>query len=242
MNQTGIYEQLITQLVEQNLDRDAFYVGERRLEAGEAATWLSRFLTRLIEIAMGSVPSGDSQIHEQINLANTIVKWLSTHIKDEQLISENLLDSQGKILTALFDKANPIVADLPKYVEAIMPLTGLTQSELFCGSNAGISLETEIKREIQSSDKIYWLVSFIKWAGIRIFKKELESFTRSGKQLKIITTSYMGATDAKAVEFLASLPNTEVKLSYNTNRERLHANNRDRPTLLPVHDRRYLQP
>jgi superfamily II DNA or RNA helicase len=223
MNQTGIYEQLITQLVESNLDRDSFYVGERKLEAGEAATWLSRFLTRLIEIAMDSVPSGDTRIHDQINLANTIVKWLSTHIKDEALISENLLDSQGKILTALFDQANPVSADLPKYVEAIMPITGLTQSELFCGSNAGISLETEIKREIQSSDKIYWLVSFIKWAGIRIFKNELESFTRSGKQLKIITTSYMGATDAKAVEFLASLPNTEVKLSYNTNRERLHA-------------------
>ena len=223
MHTTGIYEQLITQLVEQNLDRETFHVGERSLEAGEAATWLSRFLTRLIEIAMDSVPNGESRIHEQINLANTIVQWLSTHIKDEQLISENLIDSQGKILTALFDKANPIAADLPKYVDAIMPITGLTQSELFCGSNVGVSLETEIKREIQSSDKIYWLVSFIKWAGIRIFKKELEDFTRSGKQLKVITTSYMGATDAKAVEFLATLPNTEVKLSYNTNRERLHA-------------------
>lgn len=223
MSQTGIYEQLITQLVEQNLDRDAFYVGERTLEAGEAATLLSRFLTRIIEIAMDSVPNGDSRIHEQIKLANTIVQWLSQHIRDEELISENLLDSQGKILTALFDKSNPIAADLPKYVESIMPITGLSQSELFCGSNVGISLETEIKREIQSSDKIYWLVSFIKWAGIRIFKNELEAFTRSGKQLKIITTSYMGATDAKAVEFLASLPNTEVKLSYNTNRERLHA-------------------
>jgi len=223
MNQTGIYEQLITQLVEQNLDRESFYVGERALEAAEAATWLSRFLTRIIEIAMDSVPGGDNRISDQISLANTIVQWLSRHIKDEELISENLLDSQGKILTALFDKSNPISADLPKHVEAIMPITGLTQSELFCGSNVGISLETEIKREIQSSDKIYWLVSFIKWAGIRIFKNELESFTRSGKQLKIITTSYMGATDAKAVEFLASLPNTEVKLSYNTNRERLHA-------------------
>ncbi len=223
MKQTGIYEQLITQLVEQNLDRESFHVGERSLEAGEAATWLARFLTRIIEIAMDSVPSGDTRVHEQINLANTIVQWLSQHIKDEELISDNLLDSQGKILTALFDKSNPIAADLPKYVESIMPITGLTQSELFCGSNVGVSLETEIKREIKSSDKIYWLVSFIKWAGIRIFKNELESFTRSGKQLKIITTSYMGATDAKAVEFLASLPNTEVKLSYNTNRERLHA-------------------
>ncbi|WP_350639901.1 hypothetical protein, partial [Psychrobacter sp. CAL606-MNA-CIBAN-0158] len=82
-------------------------------------------------------------------------------------------------------------------------------------ANAGISLETELKREIKSSDTIYWLVSFIKWTGLRIFKNELEAFTKSGNKLKVITTSYMGATDAKAVEFLANLPNTEVKLSYN---------------------------
>ena len=108
MNQTGLYEQLITQLVEQNLDRETFHVGERLLEAGEAAAWLSLFLTRLIEIAMDSVPNDDSRIHDQINLANTIVQWLSTHIKDEALITDNLLDSQGKILTALFDKSSTI--------------------------------------------------------------------------------------------------------------------------------------
>jgi hypothetical protein len=51
MNTTGIYEQLITQLVEQNLDRETFHVGEPLLEAGEAATWLSRFLTCIIEIS-----------------------------------------------------------------------------------------------------------------------------------------------------------------------------------------------
>ncbi|MFT7566738.1 MAG: superfamily II DNA or RNA helicase, partial [Pseudoalteromonas distincta] len=59
--------------------------------------------------------------------------------------------------------------------------------------------------------------------GLRIFKNELEAFTKSGNKLKVITTSYMGATDAKAVEFLAGLSNTEVKLSYNNQQERLHA-------------------
>ncbi|MDT3282538.1 DUF3427 domain-containing protein [Shewanella scandinavica] len=223
MEQVGIYEKLITQLVEQRLDKDIFFVGERKLEVAEASIWLSRFLTKVIEYVINSVPADENQVFNQISLANRLVMWLKEHINDDDFIDENLIDSQGRILTALFNKQNPIATDLPKYTAGIFPLTGLTQSELFCGSNAGLSLESELKREIRSSDKIYWLVSFIKWAGIRIFKHELEEFTRSGKELRIITTSYMGATDAKAVEFLAGLPNTQVKLSYNTKRERLHA-------------------
>ena len=223
MQQIGIYEQLITQVIERNLNRDQFYVGERQLESAEAATWLSRFLGKLIEYAIDAIPNSNERLQEQINLANSLVLWLKDHIRDDELINENLIDSQGRILTALFNTQNPIAANLKDYSSDIFPLTGLTQSELFSGANAGISLETELKREIKSSDTIYWLVSFIKWTGLRIFKNELEAFTKSGNKLKIITTSYMGATDAKAVEFLANLPNTEVKLSYNNQQERLHA-------------------
>ncbi|MDD2222220.1 MAG: DUF3427 domain-containing protein [Pseudomonas sp.] len=223
MQQIGIYEQLITQLVESRLNREKFYVGERSLEPAEASIWLSRFLSGILEFAVGSVAGGENHLQEQINLANQLLLWLKAQMDDKDFFDENLLNSQGKILTALYALENPVAADLKKYVEDIFPLTGLTQSELFCGSNAGLSLESELKREILSSDTIYWLVSFIKWTGIRIFRKELEEFTRSGRQLKVITTSYMGATDAKAVEFLASLPNTQIKLSYNTQRERLHA-------------------
>ncbi|GLX80734.1 DUF3427 domain-containing protein [Thalassotalea eurytherma] len=223
MNQTGIYEQLITNLISGRLAYDQFYIGERVLEQPEAAVWLSRFLSHVIEYAVNCLPSGDDKLQRQIELSNQLILWLKDKLQDDEFFDENLLEGQGRILTALYEIENPVSADLKKYVEDIFPLTGLTQSELFCGSNAGLSLESELKREIKSSDTIYWLVSFIKWAGIRIFRNELEEFTRSGKQLKIITTSYMGATDAKAVEFLASLPNTEVKLSYNTKRERLHA-------------------
>lgn len=223
MQQIGLYEQLITQLVERNLDRTRFYVGERELSSNEASVWLSRFLSKIMEFAVASVPTGDDRLKLQIELANQMLMWMKDKIQDDGFIEENLLSSRGKILTALYTLDNPIAADLQKYVEDIFPLTGLTESELFCGSNAGLSLESELKREILSADKIYWLVSFIKWTGIRVFRNELESFARSGRELKIITTSYMGATDAKAVEYLASLPNTEVKLSYNTERERLHA-------------------
>ena len=223
MQQSGIYEQLITQLVEKRLHRERFYVGERALSSSEASVWLSRFLSNILEYAIGSVPTGNDQLQQQIALSNELLLWLKERLQHDDLIEENLLNSQGKILTALYELENPVAANLKQYVEDIFPLTGLTQSELFCGSNAGLSLESELKREILSADKIYWLVSFIKWAGIRIFRKELEAFTASGRELKVITTSYMGATDAKAVEYLANLPNTEVKLSYNTERERLHA-------------------
>ncbi len=223
MQQLGIYEQLITQLIESRLDRERYYIDERALTTNEAAKWLANFLSPIVEYAIAAVPSGDSQLHNQIELANQLLLWLKQQFTEQQFFEDNLIDSKGKILRAIYDTQNPVAANLQDYVANVFPITGLRQSELFCGSNAGISLETELKREILSADKIYWLVSFIKWTGIRIFSKELEEFTQSGRQLKIITTSYMGATDAKAVEYLAQLPNTEIKLSYNTNRERLHA-------------------
>ena len=43
MQQVGIYEQLITQLISSRLDKQTFYIGERQLEASEAGVWLSRF-------------------------------------------------------------------------------------------------------------------------------------------------------------------------------------------------------
>ena len=224
MTNLGIHERLINNAIDlklENIDKNEFYIKTLKIEKNEASHILTQYLSEIIHFSLNSI-SGEDSIENQIQLINKIIYLLKNEI-EKQDFTENLLDINTSILTAILPKIDSNIVDFEKYLKEITPYTGLTQSELFTGSNTGISLESELRKEILSSDEIYFLVSFIKWAGIRIFEKELKEFTSQGKKLKIITTSYMGATDLKAVEFLSSLPNTEVKVSYNTANERLHA-------------------
>lgn len=221
----GLYEQLINRLIANKLesvDLNAFFIKSAKLDKAEASRYLSRYLAETIHFALSSFKDDDDCSIKQINLSNKIIQSLILELPTLNL-SENLIDNEGKLLQAVFSKLDSPFSDLNDRVKHITPYTRLSQSELFTGSNVGISLESELKKEIISSDEICWLVSFIKYSGIRIFKDELEEFTNSGKKLRIITTSYMGATDLKAVEFLAGLKNTEIKVSYNGDHERLHA-------------------
>ncbi len=220
----GIYEQLINKLVESKLktvDREQFFIKKSPIEKSEASKLLSQYLSEVIYCAFGLI-TDENSIEQQIEVSNKIILLLKDELKNIDF-EDDLIAVNGTILNAIFSKLDSSVVNYEDHLKKITPFTRLTQSELFTGSNIGISLESELKKEILSSDKIYFLVSFIKWSGIRIFENELREFTQKGNKLKVITTSYMGATDLKAVEFLSGLANTEVKISYNTENERLHA-------------------
>ncbi len=224
MFEAGLYEQLLNKIISEKIDNtciDKFYIKTSQIQKAEASQILTNYCAKIIKFALDLI-SGEDSIQKQIELINKIILILENEIQ-KQDFTQNIVDLNGNLLKAVLPKIDSDIVNFDNYIKEITPYTGLTQSELFTGSNAGVSLESEIKKEILSSDKIYLLVSFIKWSGIRIFEKELREFTSKGNKLKIITTSYMGATDLKAVEFLASLPNTQIKVSYNIANERLHA-------------------
>ncbi len=223
MNQ-GLYEELVTKLISyklNELDKDTFQVKKTSIDKTEAAQLLSHHIGKTIRQAF-SLIKGEDILETQIEIANKIILFLKEELKREEF-EDDLIETEGKILKAVFTKVDAHFTDLDLHLKEITPYTRLIHSELFTGGNSGITLESELRKEILSSDEIDLLVSFIKWKGIRILEPELKEFTDRGGKLRVITTTYIGATDAKAVEFLASLKNTEVKVSYNTGNERLHA-------------------
>lgn len=223
MNQ-GIYEELVTQLVSQKLNelkKGEYYINKSPIDKEEASNLLSQHLSRTIKHALEYI-KGENQIENQIQIANKIILFLKDELNKEEF-SNDLIETEGKLLKAVFTKVDAHFSNFDLHLKEITPYTRLTHSELFTGGNVGLSLESELKKEILSANRIDLLVSFIKFKGIIILERELREFTKRGGKLRVITTTYMGASDYKAIQLLSKMDNTEVKISYNTGNERLHA-------------------
>ncbi len=220
----GIYEELVTKLVTQkinSLNKDAYYINKAPIDKEEASSILSQHLSRTIKQALEYL-KGENQIEQQIDIANKIIVFLKEELNKKELSNE-IIELEGELLKAVFTRVDAHFSNFDLHLKEITPYTRLTHSELFTGGNAGLSLESELRKEILSSDRIDLLVSFIKFKGIIILERELKEFTNRGGKLRVITTTYMGASDYKAILLLSKLKNTEVKISYNTGNERLHA-------------------
>ena len=220
----GIYEELVTKLVTKKirkLDNSTFFINKQPLDKEEASNTLAIHLSKTIKNALNYI-RGENQVELQIQVANKIILLLKEELKKVDF-TDDLINTEGVILKAIFSKVDTHFSDFNLHLKEITPYTRLTHSELFTGGNVGLSLESELKKEILSSNHIDLLVSFIKFKGIIILEKELKEFTSRGGKLRVITTTYMGASDYKAIQLLSKLENTEVKISYNTSNERLHA-------------------
>mgnify|MGYP000638428802 FL=1 len=219
MLESGLYEQVINKelgtAIDNASDKDC---STAPIDRAEASKVLSKYIANIIEKGLDAVVDNGGDINSQVALANKIVNTIIAESGEEEF-SAMSVDERAEQLLSVLDKiyTNSSKNSLPR------PETSIAQSSLFTGAIHEPQMFTELKKEILSADKIDMLVSFIKWSGLRLIIDELREFTQNGGKLRIITTSYMGATDVKAIEELNKLSNTEIKVSYDTKRTRLHA-------------------
>ena len=220
--QDGLYEKVLStdfaKKVESALAAKEIWAEREEVDAQEAVGYLSAYLAKLIRISLKDIADRDLDdgMQQEVQLANLLVQKLVSHIQD--LGDGHEVTKDHFLLTSLEHQRNKIE---PRKWQR--PATSLTKSFLFTNSHNDVSMVHELQKEIASSDRIDMLISFIRFSGLSLILPYLRDFTSRGGQLRVVTTTYMGATDPKAVLTLAELPNTEVRISYNVKETRLHA-------------------
>ena len=221
MLKDGLYEQIISKSLDAELSTTDKLSKTAPIDSAEASKVLAKYIAEVVEKGLDNLADNGGDVNAQVALANRIISTIMTETKEREF-DELSVAQRAEQLLALFDKRNSILA-LDEKAEIIRPETSIAQSSLFTGAIHEPQMYTELKKEIVSCNRIDMLVSFVKWSGLRLIIDKLTTFTQNGGELRIITTSYMGATDVKAIEELRKLPNTKIKVSYDTKRTRLHA-------------------
>ncbi|MGI6728623.1 MAG: DUF3427 domain-containing protein [Anaerovoracaceae bacterium] len=200
----GLYEKILDSISKQELENKN-YKKIRNIDESELARVISISYQKIIRETLSQITNASEKLEFIQKLNNTI------GIEDFEYENERFKE----LLAVHNDESGYSI--LNKY----RPRTSISTSTLFTG-NSRVTLESELSREIRTANEVDFLVSFIKFSGLRLIYEDLVEFTKENK-LRVITTSYMGASDYKAILDLAKLPNTEVKISYDIKRTRLHA-------------------
>ena len=230
----GVYESLISKAIEDKLNtlpENDFLVKKENIDSADSYKMLANYLAEVVGGILKSHfidKDKNETISKQVEVVNRILKFIEDEWDTENIVTQpNMLSEESKMqfLRGIYNK----VGYTQKQIEEISnlhPVSGYRVSNLFTGGN-DISIDDEIRRDIQTADTIDLIVSFIKFEGLRLLIDDLRSFvSKKGSRLRVMTTTYVGATDPKAIHMLYDLSrygNVEIRASYNTKQERLHA-------------------
>ena len=207
----GLYESLLDEelaaLLEGRSDLIATLV---TIDDESAPHTYSQFLWQIIRRALPIAKSD-----RQLEIINRLIELLSAEDGLDYTRRKTLLKRPKTLLREV--RLASVHKPLPR------PGTPLNISSLLTGSCDDPQLEHELRSEMMTADRVDILVSFVKFAGLRLLQPAFENLVERGVQVRIITTSYMGASDPDAVEWLAAQPGFSVRVSYDTERTRLHA-------------------
>lgn len=212
---SGFYDLLLTERAKNAID--ATTGRTRPLDSAESAR-LADVLHRQLAGILNDLGAGES-IHPQLALVNGLLTELRRRLSPDDAEALELVADPPSVLTSV----------LRHGLHPDPPQTGLAAPWLFTAGKGTPSLLSELRRELSATEQVDILVSFITVSGVRRLRDVLERITAIGAdgippvRIRVLTTTYIGATDAAAVDELSRLPGCEVRVSLDGRRTRLHA-------------------
>lgn len=206
----GLYESLLDEELAVVLAQHPELVATlEKLDDHRSPHSYSQFIWQVLREALPIL-----NLERRLAVTNRLIELLSAEDGLDYTIRKRLLKQPQNVLREIRHARQPLTE---------RPGSPLSVSSLLTGSGDDPQLERELRLEMLSADRVDILVSFIKWSGLRLLLPALENLVERQVPVRIITTSYMGASDPEAVEWLAAQPGFSIRVSYDTERTRLHA-------------------
>jgi superfamily II DNA or RNA helicase len=215
----GLYEALLTEELSARIGRARSrgkVVSLETVDDADLADVLARHLHDQVRESISRIPASRPDRREaQVNIANRLIRELEAPY-GSGVPAE--VDSEARLLTEVADAA----PDESARPATARPGISLRDSVLLTNGHGDLQIGTQLALEIRSADRIDLLCAFVRFAGIRLIRRELEEFLLRGGEMRVIASVYTGSTEKRALDELAGL-GARVKVSYETAQTRLHA-------------------
>lgn len=210
----GLYETLITEALDLLLREvaDGYVVRRERLDPAEAADRIALHMSRIVRRVVSDYDD-DERVRFGVDLARRLVGIAVR----EGNPAHALPIPAGEMLRSI---VGLLPDGTPQSISA--PLTPLLDTALMTNAPGEPRVGAQLLSEIESADSIDVVMAFIRFAGIAPFRASLRKHCDQGKALRVLTTTYTGSTEARALEEMKGL-GAEVRVSYDVSSTRLHA-------------------
>ncbi|WP_307818026.1 DUF3427 domain-containing protein [Janibacter endophyticus] len=204
---TGLYESLLTEHLHTLLEGEHRAVDFGKVDDADQAHVLSRHLSAALHRRLAAIKNPA----ERLAAANELLH-----------VIQGPIDSIREPVEELHRLSVPAG---PGQVGRLTrrPKTPLNDAALLTNAHGEPSLATELKAEIDSADSIDLLCAFVMWPGLRLIESELERAHEAGVQIRVVTTTYIGGTERRALDRLVHELGAQVRVQYDAKRTRLHA-------------------
>lgn len=193
---------------------DQRLVDHAPLRPADAADRIALHLARQIERAVASQPENE-RVEVGIDIARRLLTEL-VELARGRATAELPLEN-GDVLQAI-NSFNPD-GSVHKVKQPLIPLLDTT---LLTNAPGEPRVGNQIHAEIESADAIDMVIAFVRRSGLLPLAEALRAHCGRSRPLRVLTTTYTGSTERKALDLLADL-GADVRVSYDVTTTRLHA-------------------